>query len=285
MSDGNLRQPDELLAALAEFIQPLGKIAVASSGGVDSTVLLVAAAHILGPDQVLAVTALAPMVPLDDQADASRLSDLAGVRHLVARLPESILELPPFVENPPDRCYHCKKIIFDALLALAHGAGFEILCDGTNRDDLKDYRPGLQALQEMNVLSPLAEAGFSKAEVRALAATLCPDFAEKPAMACLATRIPTHTPVTMAALARIDKAESLLRQKGLGQVRVRDHAGLARVELDPAMLEKGLAPELIELLRDSVDEAGFSYATLDLKGYRSGSMNPAATLNELEEAP
>ncbi|NCA97749.1 MAG: ATP-dependent sacrificial sulfur transferase LarE [Clostridia bacterium] len=285
MSAGNQRQPDELLSALAEAIKPLGKIAVASSGGVDSTVLLVAAAHILGPDQVLAVTALAPMVPLDDQADASRLSDLAGVRHLVARLPESILDLPPFAENPPDRCYHCKKIIFDALLALARGAGFKVLCDGTNRDDLKDYRPGLRALQEMKVVSPLAEAGFTKAEVRTLAALLCPDVAAKPAMACLATRIPTHTPVTLAAMARIDKAESLLRQKGLDQVRVRDHAGLARVELDPAVLERGLAPELIALLRDSLNEAGFDFATLDLQGYRSGSMNPAAKPTGQEETP
>lgn len=285
MSTGNLRQPDELLAALAEIIKPLGKIAVASSGGVDSTVLLVAAAHILGPNQVLAVTALAPMVPMDDQADASQLAGLAGVQHLVARLPESILDLPPFAENPPDRCYHCKKIIFDALLALAQGAGFKVLCDGTNRDDLKDYRPGLRALQEMKVKSPLAEAGFSKAEVRALAATLCPDFAEKPAMACLATRIPTHTPVTMAAMARIDKAESLLRHKGLAQVRVRDHDGLARVELDPAELEKGLGPDLIQLIRDSIHEAGFSYATLDLNGYRSGSMNPAAQSSEQKETP
>ncbi len=285
MSTGNLRQPDELLAALAEIIKPLGKIAVASSGGVDSTVLLVAAAHILGPNQVLAVTALAPMVPMDDQADASQLAGLAGVQHLVARLPESILDLPPFATNPPDRCYHCKKIIFDALLALARGAGFNTLCDGTNRDDLKDYRPGLRALQEMKVVSPLAEAGFSKAEVRALAAKVCPDFAEKPAMACLATRIPTHTPVTMAAMARIDKAESLLRHKGLAQVRVRDHAGLARVELDPAELEKGIGPDLIVLLRDSLNEAGFSYATLDLMGYRSGSMNPAAQSNEQKETP
>lgn len=285
MSAGILRQPDELLSALAEVIKPLGKVAVASSGGVDSTVLLVAAAHILGPDQVLAVTALAPMVPLDDQADASRLADLAGVRHLVARLPESILDLPPFAENPPDRCYHCKKIIFDALLALARGAGFNVLCDGTNRDDLKDYRPGLRALQEMKVVSPLAEAGFSKVEVRALAATLCPDFAEKPAMACLATRIPTHTPVTLASMTRIDKAESLLRHQGLGQVRVRDHAGLARVELDPAMLENGLGPDLIQLIRDSIHEAGFSYATLDLNGYRSGSMNPAAQASGQEVTP
>ncbi len=282
MSDRALRSPEELLADLADVILPLGKIAVASSGGVDSTVLVVAAAHILGPDNVLAVTALAPMVPGDDQEDASRVAGLAQVRHLTARLPESILDLPPFAKNPPDRCYHCKKILFDALLALAHGAGFNVLCDGTNRDDLKDYRPGLRALEELKVMSPLAGAGFSKAEVRALAAQICPDFAAKPAMACLATRIPTHTPVTLAALKRIDTAETLLRQKGLGQVRVRDHAGLARVELEPAFLEKGLAPDWIVLVRDCLLEAGFAFATLDLQGYRTGSMNPAANLTRQE---
>lgn len=276
MNQAHWRSPADLLAALTGVLQPLGKISVACSGGVDSTVLVVAAARILGRDNVLAVTALAPMVPQEDQAAASQVAMLAGVNHQIAHLPDTILELPPFAGNPPDRCYHCKKIIFDALRALARGAGYPILCDGTNADDLKDYRPGLVALREMAIQSPLAQAGFTKAEVRRLAAEICPAYAEKTAMACLATRIPTHTPITLAAMTRIDQAETLLRQHGLGQVRVRDHNGLARVELDPDQLAKGLSAELLAILRNLLNQAGFSYATLDLNGYRTGSMNPAA---------
>ena len=263
----------QLMEALTAALKPLKRIAIACSGGVDSTVLAIAAARILGKDNVLAVTAAAPMVPEDDRQDAGDVARIAGVNHRVIQLPDSVLDLPPFSDNPPDRCYHCKKIIFNSLLAEARQAGFDILCDGTNVDDLGDYRPGLQALREMKIVSPLAEAGLVKADVRELARTLCPDYAAKPAMACLATRIPTYTPITKAAMDRIDRAESLLRRKGLSQVRVRDHDGLARVEIDPQQLELGIDATMIATLRDCLKSAGFKYCTLDLSGYRSGSMN------------
>jgi len=270
------RDYDRLMQALATVLRPLQRIAIACSGGVDSTVLAVAAARILGAGNVFAVTAAAPMVPEDDRQDADDMARIAGIQHRVIHLSDSILDQPPFSDNPPDRCYHCKKIIFNTLLAEARQAGFSVLCDGTNVDDLGDYRPGLQALREMQIISPLAQAGLSKADVRELARTLCPDYAAKPAMACLATRIPTYTPITRAAMTRIDRAESLLRRHGLTQVRVRDHGDLARVELDPAQMASGISAELMTTLRDSLQSAGFKYCTLDLFGYRSGSMNPQA---------
>ncbi len=164
-------------------------------------------------------------------------------------------------------------MLFAALSELALSQGFLTLCDGTNCDDLNDYRPGLRALSELGVRSPLAEAGLTKADVRVLAGRFCPDFARKPAMACLATRIATGTPVTREALDRIDQAETALRRLGLQQVRVRDHGGLARVEIDPELLTAGLSGGLLTQIRDRVLAAGFAHATLDLAGYCMGSMN------------
>ncbi|MDD2533719.1 MAG: ATP-dependent sacrificial sulfur transferase LarE [Eubacteriales bacterium] len=259
---------------LEKVLLPLQKVAIACSGGVDSTVLAVAASKILGFDQVLLLTAEAPMVPESDRQDASELAHLTGATHFIVTLPVTILDQPPFSTNPPDRCYHCKKIIFKTLIEQAIQLGFRQLCDGTNADDLGEYRPGLQALHELQVISPLAAAGLTKSEIRELGQTLCPDYAAKPAMACLATRIPTYTPVTLAAMQRIDLAEQLLRQKGLHQVRVRDHGGLARVELDAELLNNGLDAQFIHELRDILVTVGFTYSTIDLNGYRSGSMNP-----------
>lgn len=261
---------------LKTVLKPLGRLAIACSGGVDSTVLAVAAAKILGPDNVLLLTANAPMVPQSDRLDALGLEALTGSRHQFVELSDQILDQEPFKSNPPDRCYHCKKIIFNRLLAATKQAGFKTLCDGTNQDDLGDYRPGLQALRELGIFSPLVHAGLSKADIRQLAMALCPDYSAKPAMACLATRIPTHTPVTLAAMQRIDRAETALRSHGFMQVRVRDHAGLARVEVDASWLRQGMSGEQIKLLSEILLQAGFTYVTLDLQGYRSGSMNPEA---------
>jgi uncharacterized protein len=215
------------------------------------------------------------MVPAADRADADLAAAVAGVRHIVLHMPEQVLDQPPFITNPPDRCYHCKQLIFHAIRAAASSQGFPELCDGTNEDDLHEDRPGLRALREMKIHSPLAEAGLHKSDVRSLAALFCPDFSAKPAMACLATRIPTGTPITLAAMQRIDRAEHALRAAGLAQVRVRDHAGLARIEIDAAILAAGLSAEMIQQLRTILHEAGFQYVTLDLDGYRTGSMKQA----------
>ncbi len=261
----------ELLNRLAAVL-PQGRLAVALSGGVDSSVLVAAAARILGPDRVLAITVEAPMVPASDHADARKAASQAGVRQLFIRLPDDLLADPAFRENPPDRCYFCKKIIFQAIRQTSAREGFNLLADGTNADDLQEYRPGLQAIRELGVLSPFAAAGLRKAEVRELAAALCPDWTAKPAMACLATRIPHGTPVTLAAMRRIDRAEQLLRENGFTQVRVRDHQGLARLEIDQDTLLHGLDGRTIQLMRTILHDAGFRFATLDLDGYKTGSL-------------
>lgn len=262
----------ELLNRLAAVLQPLGRLAVALSGGVDSSLLVAAAAYLLGPENVLAITALAPMVPAADSQDSRAAAQLSGVRHLTFQLPESILESPPFVNNPPDRCYHCKKIIFEKIRSLANEQGFSSLADGTNLDDAAEYRPGRQAIQELGVISPLALASLTKAEIRLLAAALCPDFAGKPAMACLATRIPTGTAVTAAAMRRIDQAEQLLRENGFSMVRVRDHQDLARVEIAASLLTQGINNQTMQKISQILHQAGYRYAALDLDGYRTGSM-------------
>ncbi len=267
----------DLIGRLRTVLQPIQRVAVALSGGVDSAVLAAAAALILGPDQVLTLTVEAPMVPAADRADAVLAAGVAGVPHQVLHLPADILGQFPFNLNPADRCYHCKKLIFNTIRAAADECGFAILADGTNADDLHEDRPGLQALRELNVRSPLAEAGLHKADVRLLAAWLCPGFAAKPAMACLATRVPTGTPITLEVLQRIDQAEQQLRTAGWTQVRVRAHGDLARVEIDASQLNgSGLAPALIAQLRTILHAAGFRYATIDLDGYRLGSMQQKA---------
>lgn len=266
------RTEQELLNRLAAVLKPLGRLAVALSGGVDSSLLVNAAAYLLGPENVLAITALAPMVPATDSQDSLAAAQLSGVRHLTFQLPDSILESPPFVNNPPDRCYHCKKIIFEKIRIIANEQGFSSLADGTNHDDAAEYRPGRQAIQELGVISPLALAGMTKTEIRQLAAVLCPDFARKPAMACLATRIPTGVAVTAAAMKRIDRAEQLLRENGFATVRVRDHQDLARVEIDASLLAQGLSDQIMQQISQILHQAGYRYATLDLDGYRTGSM-------------
>ncbi len=261
-----------LMDRLAAVLMPLEKIAVALSGGVDSAVLLAAAARILGPAQVMAITVDSPMVPGTDHDDSKKAAHIAGVSQIVITLPESILEEPVFQENPPDRCYYCKKIIFNRIKNAAELAGYPLVADGTNTDDLQEYRPGLKAIQELGILSPLAQAGLSKNDVRSLAAVLCPEFACKPAMACLATRILHGVPITVPALKRIDQAEQQLREKGFPEVRVRDHNGLARIEIDQKRLEAGLDFGNIQVIRAIIHSAGFKFATLDLDGYRTGSL-------------
>jgi len=285
MTTGQHNMETELLQKIALQLRPLRRVAVALSGGVDSAVLLAAAARILGTEHVLAITVAAPMVPETDHADAIKAAELANVRHEILHLSDELLADPVFVENPPDRCYHCKQLIFNRIIQSAQSAGFYHVCDGTNVDDLSQYRPGLAALKEMGIVSPLAGAGLTKADVRKLAETLCPGFAGKPAMACLATRIPHGVAITREALKRIDRAEQQLRVHGHVQVRVRDHGGLARLEIAADLLSKGLSGEEIALMKKILKDCGFRYATIDLEGYRTGSMEEpaAATLNTVKE--
>lgn len=272
MTTGQHNTETELLQKIALQLRPLRRVAVALSGGVDSAVLVAAAARILGTEQVMAITVSAPMVPESDHSDAIRAADLASVQHEIIHLSDELLSDPVFVTNPPDRCYHCKRLIFSRIIQTAQAAGFYHVCDGTNVDDLSQYRPGLAALNELGILSPLAAAGLTKADIRTLASTLCPEFAGKPAMACLATRIPHGVAITPDSLRRIDRAEQMLRAQGFSQIRVRDHEGLARLELATDVLAHGLSGSQLQQLGQILKECGFRYVTLDLEGYRTGSM-------------
>ena len=267
----------EKLNKLEEIILGYGQMIVALSGGVDSTFLLAFASEAYRkagcPDNVAAITAVGPQFAEDEAEYAAALSESLGVAHKKIHV-AYVLDL--IKDNPPDRCYHCKKELFSMLKARADMVG-SVLVDGTNLDDLDDYRPGYRAIQELGVASPLKEAGLTKAEIRqALAAMDIGKAAEKadyPAFACLMTRIPFGEEITEEKLEMIYRAEVWLKEHGLTQVRVRCHeiAGglLARIELLPEEMTKLVPAESDAALR----EIGFQFTTLDLGGYEKGKMN------------
>ena len=267
---------DELLQSKVEKLQTLlqsyGHVAVAFSGGVDSTLLLKMAREVLGEERVLAITAQSDFVPAGDVREAQEFCRQEGVRH-------QLLVLEPLIyydvrTNPADRCYFCKRLVFGKLREIAGAAGIVHLADGSNVDDLGDYRPGAKAVKELGVLSPLQEAGFTKADVRALSAELGLKTAAKPSAACLASRIPYGEEITPQKLKRVEAAENFLHEAGFAQVRVRSHHDLARIELpqaDIAAFMEGHYQQAAKKLK----ELGFAYVTLDLEGYRTGSLNEA----------
>lgn len=267
---------DELLQSKVEKLQTLltsyGHVAVAFSGGVDSTLLLKMARDVLGEERVLAITAQSDFVPAGDVREAQEFCRQEGVRH-------QLLVLEPLIyydvrTNPADRCYFCKRLVFGKLREIAGAAGIVHLADGSNVDDLGDYRPGAKAVKKLGVLSPLQEAGFTKADVRALSAELGLKTAAKPSAACLASRIPYGEEITPQKLKRVEAAENFLHEAGFAQVRVRSHHDLARIELpqaDIAAFMEGHYQQAAKKLK----ELGFAYVTLDLEGYRTGSLNEA----------
>ena len=247
---------------------------VAFSSGVDSTFLLHVAHEELG-DRVVAVTARSRSFPkreLDEAADFCRAE---GVRHVVIDSEE--LDVPGFAENPPDRCYHCKRELFGKLVAFARENGLAAVLEGSNVDDDGDYRPGRRAIRELGVRSPLRDAGLTKAEIRALSRAMGLPTADKPSFACLASRIPYGEEITDAKLHMVDRAEQLLMDLGFRQFRVRLHGTLARIEVLPDELTRFSDPALRETVCAGLRDCGFSYVTLDLTGYRTGSMNEVLT--------
>ena len=258
--------------ALHSLIQNMGKIAVALSGGLDSSVLLSFAASVLGKENCLAITVKTPYMMEMEMSDASDLCEQMGIRRIELELP-----IPSCIKaNPANRCYLCKKELFTKLKTLAAKEGFPFLADGTNLDDLGDHRPGMKALAELKILSPFKEARLGKDSIRMLASRLGLDTSiiEKPAYACLLTRLEHDTDIDEALLRRIDEAETYLRDFGLPSCRVRVHGSLARIEIPVNMWQTVLRHDTASRICTRLSHLGFDPVTLDLAGYKRGSMNP-----------
>lgn len=255
---------------LLERLRSLGRIAVAFSGGVDSSFLLHAAHEALGNDAI-AITADSPLFPRRDVREAIDFATERGIEHLI--VPTRQLDDAAFCANHEDRCYVCKRMLLAALLDAATGRGVDTIVEGSNVDDESDYRPGSRAVKELGVLSPLQEVGLTKREIRELSREKGLATWDKPSFACLASRIQFDDEITQEKLQTIEAAEQLLFDLGFQQFRVRHHGSMARIELEPDDLEKALESETRERIVQGLTSLGYEYVTLDLGGYRTGSMN------------
>nr|WP_246543151.1 ATP-dependent sacrificial sulfur transferase LarE [Fusibacter paucivorans] len=258
--------------ALKMRLKDMAPVAVAFSGGVDSTFLLKAAHDALG-DDACAITVEAPYIATWELDEANMLTESMGVQHihLSLAIPESI------THNPENRCYLCKTAVFTAIKQTAAERGFKTVVDGSNADDLQDYRPGMQALKELGVESPMLAVGLTKQEIRTLSKMLKLPTWDKPPYACLLTRLPYQTEVVTDVLRRIEKSEKYLMDKGIRAVRVRTHGDLARIEANSSELPKLLLPETMRAVNEALIAFGFKHVTLDLAGYRMGSFNETLT--------
>jgi uncharacterized protein len=264
---------------LREIIRELDRVAIAFSGGTDSSYLLAVCLDVLGPERTLALTADSPLTPRSELDDASTLAAQLGARHIV--LAHDDLANPDIVANPPARCYHCKLSRFDALLSVARSEDFSSLVHGENADDAADYRPGSRAAEELGVRAPLREAGLAKADIRTLSRERGLPTWDRPANACLASRFPYGAPLTLEGLARVEAAEQALRSAwGLHHIRVRDHFPVARLEVPPEEIPRLAQPGTRALAVSQLRTLGYRYVTLDLLGYRMGSLNDELDLQE-----
>lgn len=271
---------NEKCEQLLEFIRGFPSCAVAFSAGVDSTVVAKAAQMALG-DRAVAVTGVSASLAEGELDEARRLAEVIGIRHKIIDTRE--FDNPQYVQNSPDRCYHCKNELYEQIHRIAPQLNVAVVFSGANADDLGDYRPGLQAAAEHAVRSPLAECGFTKQDVRQLAAHWELPTWNKPAMPCLASRVAYGEEVWPERLEMIDRAERYLREHGLGTVRVRYHQGdLARLELPVADIQRVCDPEFRESLVRHLKQLGFRFVTLDIEGFRSGSLNTLVPVEMLE---
>lgn len=269
---------DSKFQRLTEILRKLGSAVVAFSGGVDSTFLLQTARDVLGAERVIALTATSPTYPSHEFNESVRLAEELAVQQVVVDSNE--LLIPGFADNPPLRCYHCKKELFEICLSKAKDLGYAEVLDGSNLDDLEDYRPGRQAATELKVRSPLLEAGLTKEDIRALSRRSGLSTAEKQPFACLASRFPYGTRITAERLQQIDRCESFMRESGFHTFRVRYHNETARIEVALDELSRIIDDHMRRQILAVFKDAGFTYVALDLQGYRTGSMNEGAALKD-----
>ena len=255
---------------LKEQLIELGSVAIAYSGGVDSTFLLKVAHDLLG-EKAIGVTARSSTYPEREFREAKKYAEEFGARHIVIVSEE--LEIEGFAQNPVNRCYYCKSELFTKVREVADQNNISFVLDGSNLDDLGDYRPGMQAAKELNVVSPLKEAGLTKDEIRILSKKLGIPTWNKPAFACLSSRFPYGQEITEKKLSMVELAEQFLLDRGFRQVRVRHHGDIARIEVAQEEREKFFDLALMDEVGEKLKEIGFTYITLDILGYRTGSMN------------
>lgn len=262
---------------LKNIILEKGSAAIAFSGGVDSTFLLKVTKEVLG-DKLLAITATSSTYPKRELNEAIKYAKDIQVKHVIISSEE--LEIEGFAENPKNRCYYCKKELYTKINTIALNNGISCVFDGSNIDDTGDYRPGMQAASELGVFSPLKEAGLTKNDIRELSKSLGLPTWNKPSFACLSSRFPYGHRITLSKLTMVDKAEQFLLDMGITQVRVRHHGEIARIEVEPSEREKFFNIKLMNHIGNELKKIGFTYVTLDLLGYRTGSMNETLSIKD-----
>jgi uncharacterized protein len=267
---------DARFQGLKEILSPMGSVLVAFSGGVDSTLLLRVAKNVLG-NKVMAVTAASTVYPSEEIEQAKALAQNLKARHEIIETRE--LTNPQFVGNPKNRCYWCKKELFAELTSIARENNLNCVVDGSNFDDLDDFRPGMEAARELGVRSPLQEARLTKADIRSMSKRMGLPTWSKPSLACLASRIPYGTRITEDRLIRIDRAERFLKDLGFTQVRVRHHDTIARIEVPEVDIARLLSDKPRSQIVSHFKALGYTYVTVDLEGYRTGSLNEVLTEN------
>ncbi len=256
---------------LLAMVRGFGKVAVAFSGGVDSSFLARTAVDVLGADNVALFTAVSPSYPAREKEESEKLANAMGVKHYFFDTRE--VESPTFRDNPVDRCYHCKLELYGKLSAFSKVKGFSIVLDGSNVDDVSDYRPGMKALEELKIRSPLKEAGLTKEEIRILSKGIGLQTWSKQPFACLASRFQYGDTITAEKLKRVELAEAFLMDNGLTHFRVRDHGALVRIETANRDMELFFNKQFRKSVIEAFKKLGYNYISLDLEGYRTGSMN------------
>ena len=259
---------DDKIQLLISRLKEHKSAVIAFSGGVDSTFLARIAKDVFG-DKLVLITATSSTYPFYELDEAKSLAVMLGIKHKIIVSEE--IDIPGYADNPPDRCYYCKSELFGKIKYIASQEGYEVIFDGSNADDLKDFRPGMKAKQEKGVISPLADSGFTKNDIRHFSAELNLPTASKQSYACLASRFPYGEKITKDKLDRLAAAEFEIRKLGFTQFRIRSHENLARFEFIPAEMDK--AWKIKDKLTEICKSSGFTFVTIDLKGYRTGSMN------------